>query len=436
MLSPSAGCVIFPGSKEVYKLKPNKHNLRISLGGQVEEVGQVVLAYIPTDKEEEYVLEQDVYPGKKISRNSWNAGNRIPVVNNQKDWAGRNVPKYVVLIKEEIVSRKNSRHAHLVYKGATVYLWRPGVVTLEGRPLDWDFPIVGALTGEVVDGVYSFDETITRYIEVNPYTGDRFNVTTKGHYFSYDDGYLVPKNFAEFYAKEPRYIRRWTSKWLKLPEDNEAVRDWEQELLLYLHYLPENSKARKPSSRHPDGCTDVIQCFDPYRQYGASERRFRNYLNICLYNRSVTIIGKQNKNPVYRKDNVIFGMGNSSDEDVYIADDEYIHSHSRVLEKKSEDQCTNMEKHLLVKRFYDYVWENQPELISTLNAISETGTIREAKEMLGVDEATFTRNKKRLIQLRESFIDGGPIQKQRKPYKTREKVEKSFTGNTSQNEYF
>jgi|SRR5579859_1558427 len=251
-----------------------------------------------------------------------------------------------------------------------------------------------------------------------PYTGDPFTISRDGHYIGHD-GYTVPEDFAEFYAKNPNYVRRWASKWLHMPEDDDAVRDWEQELLLYLHCLPETSKSRQPSDRHPQGCTDVIQCFDPYRQYGAGEIRFRNYLKVCLHNRSLSIVKRMRKNPIYRKDNFAFGVEVNTGAEVFMVDDEYIHHNSRVLERKTEDECANMEKRMLVKRFMEYVLDHQPELYDTLLAIAETKTLVEAQEVLEIGDCAFTRDRKRLLQLREAFEDGGPIRKQRKVYKLR-----------------
>lgn len=415
-------CVlVFPSRTDVYSLKKPQNNIKILIHGAVVEVALICFAYTPV-LVPQLVRDQHMFPGKMASAKQHNHSYHLPVMSAQKAWVALEVPEFVVLVREEEVAGKSGKVTNVIYKSATVYQWKPKVTVVHGHPDDWDFTIVGALTGTKDGDIYLVDETVTIRVDDKPYTGDPFAISVDGHYVG-NDGYKVPKNFAEFYETQPLYVRRWSSKWLKKPEDTDEVRDWEQDLLLYLHYLPENSKARLPTDRHPQGCKDVIQCFDPYRQYGASERRFRNYLNICLHNRSLTIVGRQQKNPVYRRDNIIFGGADGADEDVFMADDEYIHSHSKDLEKKAEEQSGNVEKRLMVKHFMLYVLDHQPELYDTLLAISETGTLREAMETLEVDEATFTRDRKRIAQLKDAFMDGGPIQKQRKPYKKRLKIE-------------
>jgi hypothetical protein len=104
-----------------------------------------------------------------------------------------------------------------------------------------------------------------------------------------------------------------------------------------------------------------------------------------------------------------------------MVDDEYLHEHSEFLTRRSEEMVENIDKKLLIQNFVQYVRDNEPGLIRTLTVISETGTLREAMETLGVDEPTFTRDRKRIIALRESFLDAGPIPKQRKPYKKRDR---------------
>jgi hypothetical protein len=257
---------------------------------------------------------------------------------------------------------------------------------------------------------------------------DDFSVTPDGHYRG-TDGYIVPKDFAEFYTREPRYVRRWAAKWIHQSESSDVVRDLEQELLLYLHNLPETSKLRQPNERYTEGRSDVIQCFDPVRQYGASERRFRSYLKLCLQNKALTIRDRQNKNPIFRRDNQPYA-GIQSEDNVMTVDDNYIHNHSEILERKAEHAAANVENFLLVRRFIEFVNKTQPSLCGTLDAISQTGTLIETQKLLGVGEATLNRDRKRLIELRDAFMNGTPVPKQRKhrkPYKKRIKATDSST---------
>ena len=170
-----------------------------------------------------------------------------------------------------------------------------------------------------------------------------FTISTHGNYIG-QDGFVVPKNFPEFFAKNSNYVRRWASKWLHRSKNDDAVRDWEQELLLYLNCLPETSKSRTATDRFPDGRTDVIQCFDPLRHYGASGCRFFNFVNICLHNRSLTILKRMRKNPACRKDNL--SVAAWSDPASTTVDDEYIHSHSESVQRKGAQESSSVEKRI------------------------------------------------------------------------------------------
>jgi hypothetical protein len=154
--------------------------------------------------------------------------------------------------------------------------------------------------------------------------------------------------------------------------------------------------------------------------------RFFNFLNICLHNRSLTILERMRKNPACRKDNL--SVAASSDLESSTVDDEYIHSHSESVQRKSAQESSSVEKRLLAKRFIEFVLVNEPRLYGTVFAIADARTLREAQETLRVDEATMIRDHRRIIQLKDAFLDGGPIPKQRRPYRKRtEKAHSSIS---------
>jgi hypothetical protein len=253
---------------------------------------------------------------------------------------------------------------------------------------------------------------------------DPFSVTRDGNFVG-QDGFIVPKNFGEFYAKYPNYVRRWAIKRLGRVVYSDAARDLEQDLLLFLFSLPKTSKFREQSEQHPDGCADVIQCFNPLRQYGASERRWRSWLNLCLSNRASTIYQRQKKDALSRKNNIAFDA--ASDPGGVSVDDEYLHHHSEFLQRKSAEQSSAVDKRLAANQFIDFVLEKEPRLYDTVLAISETGTLHDAQELLQVDEGTLSRNRRRIAQLKDALLDGGPISKQRRPYRKRAKVHTAFS---------
>ena len=137
------------------------------------------------------------------------------------------------------------------------------------------------------------------------YTGDVFYVAADGHFIG-DDGFVVPQDFHEFFKRFPNFVRNWVKKRLYKSASEADIEDWSHDLLFHLQFLPDESKHREV------GKTDVVQTFDPFKQYGASERRFRHYLNRCLINKFRTVGSKFSRNPLSCPANVSL----SSDENV------------------------------------------------------------------------------------------------------------------------
>ena len=132
------------------------------------------------------------------------------------------------------------------------------------------------------------------------YTGDSFTKNPDGHFVG-DDGFVVPRDFDEFYERYPKYVLNWVKKRLNRFAIDDDVEDWTQDLLIHMKFLPQGSKHRQVGANgRVNGCSDVIETFNPYQQYGASERRFRNYINFCLANKFNTVQSKRQKNPVCR----------------------------------------------------------------------------------------------------------------------------------------
>jgi len=250
------------------------------------------------------------------------------------------------------------------------------------------------------------------------YTGDPFTVSADGHYIG-DDGFVVPANFDEFYRRYPKYVLNWVKKRLNRFSVDEDVEDWTQDLLIHMKWLPQASKHRQPGANgRPDGCADVVETFNPYQQYGASERRFRNYINFCLANKFNTVQSKRQKNPVCRPGNIAFGI--SLDEtDPTINSDEFIHSNSPHLEAQADKLQKQHDDRLFTNQFRDYVRKEDPSVLPAIEALSACGPMGEAAEYMGVTEQEFSRYRARLKQLAECFLKSQPAPKQRKPYKKR-----------------
>jgi len=162
----------------------------------------------------------------------------------------------------------------------------------------------------------------------------------------------------------------------------------------------------------------VVETFNPYQQYGASERRFRNYINFCLANKFNTVQSKRQKNPVCRPGNVAFGI--SLDEtETTLNSDEFIHSNSSHLAASAEKIQKQHDDRLFTNQFKDYVRKEDPSVFPAIEALEACGPMGEAAEYMGVNEQEFSRYRARLKQLADCFLKSQPVPRQRKPYKKR-----------------
>jgi hypothetical protein len=250
------------------------------------------------------------------------------------------------------------------------------------------------------------------------YTGDPFTLRADGHFVG-DDGFVVPKNFDEFYERYPKYVLNWVKKRLNRFMVDEDVEDWTQDLLIHMKWLPQASKHRIPGANGRElGCSDVVETFNPYQQYGASERRFRNYINFCLANKFNTVQSKRQKNPVCRPGNVAFGI--SLDEaETTLNSDEFIHSNSSHLAASADRVQKQHDDRLFTNQFKTYVRKEDPSVFPAIEALEACGPMGEAAEYMGVTEQEFARYRSRLKQLAECFLKSQPVPRQRKPYKKR-----------------
>ena len=118
-----------------------------------------------------------------------------------------------------------------------------------------------------------------------------------GRYVGHD-GFVVPKDFAEFHERFPQYVRNWVRRHADRSTPKEDVEDWTQDLLIHLRCLPATSKHREA------GKEDIVQTFDPLKHYGASSARFFNYINLCLGNKFRTMRSTRMKDAICRPGNL------------------------------------------------------------------------------------------------------------------------------------
>jgi hypothetical protein len=232
-------------------------------------------------------------------------------------------------------------------------------------------------------------------LEAVPYHVDGFTVC-EGRFVGHD-GFIVPKDFTEFYERFPRYVFDWVRRRLGGRVWASEVEDWTQELLMHLQSLPLNSKYRQ------NGKTDVIQTFAPERMHGANEARFRSFINRCLVNKFNTLYVSRRNKPLFNFRNLL--LTDNADEPRAISD-EYCHEQSPQLRKAGWQSRERYNHEVRLKEFSRFADACCPGLASVMEAFRMTGTWQEAARTLriGTDECTSIRY--RLRELGRVFLSG------------------------------
>lgn len=397
------------------------------------------------DLREEAALISYVYTLTGPRRPKPSVEPEFTIYKNLRPWKKLNIPSFVVVKEGDSLI------------GAPIIVWN-GKKSLQGD-VPWGHQIVGKIASQTSATEYEFvldtealdlakkqaaekaqvlaDRKKSPIVETPPppkiepptivdgypadYTGDPFTRTTDGHYVG-NDGFIVPRNFDEFYERFPKYVMAWVKKRLNRYAVDDDVEDWTQDLLIHMKFLPLVSKHRLPGANgREQGCGDVIETFNPIQQYGASEQRFRYYINFCLANKFNTIQTKRLKNPVCRYGNVQFGAAAATDTewDYLGKDDEFIHSHSTVLAASAEKNRKQHNDRLFTNQFKRYVRKTDPIVYPAIEALEATGPLSDAAAYIGVSEQEFSRLRTRLKRLAECFTSKSTVPKQRRPYKKR-----------------
>jgi hypothetical protein len=254
-------------------------------------------------------------------------------------------------------------------------------------------------------------------VEKKTYKPDPFTITD-GRYTG-SDGFVVPRDFEEFFERFPDYVRKWVGKHADKSAPREDLEDRTQDLLIHLLNLPQTSKYREAGKK------DVVETFDPLKHYGANEARFRNYVNLCLANKLKTFHAKNLKDALCRPGNLPLGA-QMEGEDLRTVDDEYCQSHSAYLQWAANASEKQAWDRTFLEEFADFVRREDPKVLSTIEAIFMTGTQADAADWLGITEKEFGRTRNRLSQLAKCFLSGEPVPRQRRPYKKRIAKSKQF----------
>ncbi len=217
-----------------------------------------------------------------------------------------------------------------------------------------------------------------------------------GHYVGHD-GFIVPKDFPEFYVRFPQHIRRWVLRHTDNCASKEDIEDWTQELCVHMSSLPSTSQYRKA------GKQDVVQTFDPVRHYGANQARFQNYINLCLANKFRTIHSLGIKSPLCHAERLLLSEETS---DGVCIDDELSELVSEQLLEAAERSHKQLQDRLFVGEFIDFARRRSPRILSALEAIAATRTQEEAARKLRMANADFGRLCSQLRELGQSFVKG------------------------------
>lgn len=249
---------------------------------------------------------------------------------------------------------------------------------------------------------------------VSDYDGEPF--TSDGTHFIGHDGFVVPANFVEFYDRYPVYVRNWTSKRLRKMGTHPDVEDWTQTLLTHLCQLPKPKRIVNPETGevrltggtlHQLGFTDVIHAYNPWAHYGASARRFFNFLNLCLSNKFSSLRSRYDKDAAvhtsFSLDDDPAPTQNSGDG----TPREYLLMDRSALYRDAVTQNRPLTADdVFVQQFEAYVERKDPTLTPLVRAIMSQDRIEDIINHLGIDQNQFLRDRKKLVKLSKSFQSG------------------------------
>jgi hypothetical protein len=100
-------------------------------------------------------------------------------------------------------------------------------------------------------------------------------------------------------------------------------------------------------------------------------------------------------------------------------DDEYCHSHSEYLRRAANASEKRDRDRAFLRDFVDFVRREDPNSAPAIEVQLVAGMQGTAADPLGM---TFTRTHNRLHLLADSFLNGNPVPRQRKPYKKRKRL--------------
>ncbi len=199
-----------------------------------------------------------------------------------------------------------------------------------------------------------------------------------------------PKDFAEFFDRDPLWVRRWLRKRLRGSIGRDAMLDLEQGFIVVSVFAAgvRASFGRRERMHGRNGCADVIECFDPVRHFGATAGRFHNFVSLCLANRLSTIHYGQRRSPLHHPNNVSICCSEAetgSSEEAGEVSEEYLRKHASAItqEYRRRERSESILLRVFVNEFVSFVEERAPETLRVIDAIQSTATFPEAEKRQG-----------------------------------------------------
>jgi hypothetical protein len=254
--------------------------------------------------------------------------------------------------------------------------------------------------------------------ECDAQTPEPFTISADGHYVGLD-GFVVPKDFTEFYERFPRHIGEWVRRHCYYASGRAEAKDRESSMILHILSIPQDSIYRTPGyNGHAHGCTDRVMTFSPERCHGANRARFFYYINGILRNHLNTILRREQIEPTgYHRTIDIKMLLTNADTDVH--EDDLLYSLAYETYRQACRIDIAMESTVEVDEFRSFVEEYNSELIPVLDAMVKAETLVEARDVLGLSGQMFNRARTRLRTLHECMESGRPVPSQRKVYTRR-----------------
>lgn len=237
------------------------------------------------------------------------------------------------------------------------------------------------------------------------YAGEPFT-GVNGHFVGQDD-FVCPNSFEEFYLSNKHYVRNWVTKKLRKSSTDPDVEDWTQTLFAHLCQLPKPRASVGPDgvvtlvggTLYMLGFTDVLHAFNPWAQYGASARRYHNFLNLCISNKYSSLRTRYGRDAVTHPGFSLDGAATNEE----TTGREYLLMDRSTLYREAVVQQSINADEIFVKQFREYVSHKDPALSALVDAIMHKDKIEEILEALGIDQNKFLRDRKRLAKLAKSF---------------------------------